>query len=84
MAEKENTPAKENKEATKAVTKKVDAPEGVPSKGKKAAKKETNVSKLKDLKIELLKNPTKRKRIKREIARILTEQSMKTKVGGNQ
>jgi len=28
--------------------------------------------KIKDLKIELLKNPTKRKSIKREIARLLT------------
>jgi len=29
-------------------------------------------SKLKDLKIELLKQPTKRKQIKKEIARVLT------------
>jgi ribosomal protein L29 len=33
-----------------------------------------------DLKIELLKQPQKRKRIKKEIARLLT---MKTKSGGN-
>ena len=31
-----------------------------------------NTKKLKDLKIELLKNPTKRKSIKKEIARLLT------------
>jgi len=31
-----------------------------------------NDKKLKDLKIELLKNPTKRKSIKKEIARLLT------------
>ena len=37
-------------------------------------KKETkaNASKIKDLKIELLKNPTKRRSIKKEIARLLT------------
>ena len=33
------------------------------------------VSKIKDLKIELLKNPTKRGSIKREIARLLTMRS---------
>tara|TARA_Y100000310_G_scaffold325414_1_gene388854 strand:- start:2298 stop:2474 length:177 start_codon:yes stop_codon:yes gene_type:complete len=40
-----------------------------------AEKKQTGKgmeSKLKDLKIELLKNPTKRKGIKKEIARLLT------------
>ena len=31
-----------------------------------------SVKKIKDLKIELLKNPTKRKSIKKEIARLLT------------
>ena len=31
-----------------------------------------NASKIKDLKIELLKNPTKRRSIKKEIARLLT------------
>jgi len=31
-----------------------------------------NASKIKDLKIELLKNPTKRGSIKKEIARLLT------------
>jgi len=46
-------------------------------------KKENKGSKIKDLKIELLKNPTKKKRIKREIARILTEQNTKAKSGGN-
>ena len=39
-----------------------------------AKKKEVkgNASKIKDLKIELLKNPTKRGSIKKEIARLLT------------
>ena len=40
-----------------------------------AEKKQTNKEmegKLKDLKIELLKNPTKRKGVKKEIARLLT------------
>ncbi len=35
-------------------------------------KNKANESKIKDLKIELLKNPTKKKSIKREIARLLT------------
>lgn len=40
---------------------------------KKVDKKEAKSDrKLKDLKIELLKNPTKRKSIKKEIARLLT------------
>jgi len=34
-------------------------------------------SKLEELKIELLKNPTKRKKIKREIARLLTIKTSK-------
>jgi len=47
------------------------AASGIPS------KKETKVSaasgkKIKDLKIELLKNPTKKASIKKEIARLLT------------
>jgi ribosomal protein L29 len=37
--------------------------------------KENSEKKLKDLKIELLKNSTKRKSIKKEIARILTAKS---------
>ena len=39
---------------------------------KKVEKKESGARKINDLKIELLKNPTKRKSIKREIARLLT------------
>lgn len=39
--------------------------------------------KISDLKIELLKQPTKRKRIKKEIARLLTMNNQ-TKLGGNQ
>ena len=35
-----------------------------------------------DLKIELLKNPTKRKRIKKEIARLLTMEKTQNKLGG--
>jgi len=38
---------------------------------KKLTEKES-ARKIKDLKIELLKNPTKRKSIKKEIARLLT------------
>ena len=37
--------------------------------------------KIKDLKIELLKNPTKRKSIKKEIARLLT-MANRTKLDG--
>ena len=37
-----------------------------------AEKKTTNEKKIIDLKIELLKNTTKRKSIKKEIARLLT------------
>ena len=54
-----------------------------------------SMKKLKDLKIELLKQPQKRKNIKREIARLLTPGSLskkdnkssdkiKTKLGENQ
>jgi ribosomal protein L29 len=39
-----------------------------------------NEKKIKDLKIELLKNPTKRKSIKKEIARLLTVKNL-TKLG---
>jgi ribosomal protein L29 len=42
---------------------------GAPKAEKKSKAK---VSKIKDLKIELLKNPTKRGSIKKEIARLLT------------
>jgi ribosomal protein L29 len=44
--------------------------------------KETE-KKILDLKIELLKQPTKRKRIKKEIARLLTMNNQ-TKLGGKQ
>jgi hypothetical protein len=41
--------------------------------GSEKGKKEKDAGgKIKELKIELLKNPTKRKSIKREIARLLT------------
>jgi ribosomal protein L29 len=46
-----------------------------------AEKTKTNEKKIKDLKIELLKNPTKRKSIKKEIARLLTMENQ-TKSGG--
>jgi ribosomal protein L29 len=49
---------------------------------KKLSEKEV-ASKLKDLKIELLKNPTKKKSIKKEIARILTMNNNQTKLGEN-
>ena len=39
---------------------------------KKIPTEKESAKKIKDLKIELLKNPTKRKSIKREIARLLT------------
>ena len=39
-----------------------------------------NEKKIKDLKIELLKNPTKKKSIKKEIARLLTMENQ-TKSG---
>ncbi len=39
---------------------------------KKALTEKESNKKIKDLKIELLKNPTKKKNIKREIARLLT------------
>ena len=48
-------------------------------KTKKPTKKEENT--LNDLKIELLKNPTKRKRIKKEIAKLLTEKNKLNKQG---
>jgi len=46
-----------------------------------AEKKQTSreiESKIKDLKIELLKNPTKRKGVKKEIARLLTAMNKDT------
>lgn len=46
----------------------------------KAAK--GNASKIRDLKIELLKNPTKKKSIKREIARLLTMNQLENRKSG--
>ena len=40
-----------------------------------------NSNKINDLKIELLKQPTKKKNIKRQIARILTQQNKEIKLG---
>ena len=45
---------------------------------KKVLNEKEIAKKLRDLKIELLKNPTKKKSIKKEIARLLT---MRTKSG---
>lgn len=42
---------------------------------KKVLTEKESARNIKDLKIELLKNPTKRKSIKREIARLLTMQN---------
>ena len=39
---------------------------------KKMVTEKESAKKIKDLKIELLKNPTKKKSIKKEIARLLT------------
>ena len=39
---------------------------------KKVPTEKESANKIKDLKIELLKNPTKKKSIKKEIARLLT------------
>lgn len=50
---------------------------------KKMDKSKKEVGKLKDLKIELLKNPTKRKSIKKEIARLLT-MGTQIKLGGKE
>lgn len=38
--------------------------------------------KIKELKIELLKSPTKRGRVKKEIARLLTMANLSKSVGG--
>jgi len=60
--------ADENKKtAEKIETKKVEVKKVETKKSSSA-----DVKKIVDLKIELLKNPTKRKSIKREIARLLT------------
>ena len=47
----------------------------------KKTTKKGSANKIKDLKIELLKNPTKRKSIKKEIARLLTMENQ-TKLDG--
>ena len=47
---------------------------------KKVITEKESAKKIKDLKIELLKNPTKRKSIKREIARLLTMKNTQTKL----
>ena len=58
-----------------------------PNTVKKTVKGETmkslpaDITKINELKIELLKNPTKRKRIKREIARLLTMDNTQIKSG---
>ncbi|MBT3397477.1 hypothetical protein HOA55_00540 [archaeon] len=49
---------------------------------KKLSEKEMT-NKLRDLKIELLKNPTKKKSIKKEIARLLTMTHQGVPVKGN-
>lgn len=54
-----------------------------PVKGKEKPKKEINNSKdkVKELKIELLKQPLKKRKIKKEIAKLLTMDNQ-TKLGG--
>jgi ribosomal protein L29 len=47
---------------------------------KKVPTEKESVRKIKDLKIELLKNPTKKKSIKKEIARLLTMKNIQTKL----
>ncbi len=50
---------------------------------KKVITEKESSKKIKDLKIELLKNPTKKKSIKKEIARLLTMRNQtQTKLGG--
>lgn len=49
---------------------------------KKALTEKESAKKIKDLKIELLKNPTKKKSIKKEIARLLT-MANRTKLDGD-
>jgi len=49
---------------------------------KKIPTAKESASKIKDLKIELLKNPTKKKSIKKEIARLLT-MTNQTKINGD-
>jgi ribosomal protein L29 len=65
MAEEKKTGIKEVEKKAVETKKEVKAAKG-------------NASKIRDLKIELLKNPTKKKSIKREIARLLTMDRVKS------
>jgi len=58
------------------------APISVPvgSGKKKMLTEKESARKIKDLKIELLKNPMKKKSIKKEIARLLTMGNIQTKL----
>ena len=51
---------------------------------KKMLSEKEIVKKIKDLKIELLKSPTKRGRIKKEIARLLTMENLAKSVEGKE
>ena len=68
MAEKK-APTEKESIVHKGVPSKKETAPSVPLKGKVSA---ASGKKIKDLKIELLKNPTKKKSIKKEIARLLT------------
>jgi len=68
MAEKKLPTEKESSVHKSVPSKKETAP-SAPLKSKISV---SSSKKIKDLKIELLKNPTKRKSIKKEIARLLT------------
>ena len=68
MADKKALTEKES-HATSGIPPKKETAPSVPLKGKVSA---ASGKKIKDLKIELLKNPTKKKSIKKEIARLLT------------
>jgi ribosomal protein L29 len=80
MVEK-STKGTSTKQTKKAEVKKVKQGEKKPE-AKAEKKVSASVSKIKELKIELLKSPTKRKRVKREIARLLTEMNAQNKSGG--
>ena len=51
---------------------------------KKMLSEKEIAKKIKDLKIELLKSPTKRGRIKKEIARLLTMENLAKSVEGKE
>ena len=51
---------------------------------KKMLSEKEIAKKIKELKIELLKSPTKRGRIKKEIARLLTMENLAKSVGGKE